>query len=939
MQIGLVCVVALGIALRLIRLGVDSIWYDEAVSLLLAAKDLPAMIAHTAGDIHPPLYYALLHLWMAIAGASEFAAGLFSVLWGVLLIPLIYWLGRQIVDARAGLLAAFLVAVSPYNIWYSQELRMYTLGACLGLLALWGLRRGMAGGRRARWGWGVYILSAAAGMYVLYYFAFLLIVINLWAFARFLRSGPERGRRIRPWAGAQIAALTLYTPWLPAALRQVTNPPVPPWRDPTRLGRVLAEAWTALSFGQSVEFGQVWPLLILALGLVGWGFWRLWRKARADALLLAGYVAGPLVLILLVSLWTPLYHVRYVFTYSPPFYLLLAIGLLALFDRRRMIGVLAGVLLLAGAGFSLWQYHTDPLYAPDDHRAAVQYVNAHWQPGDAVLIDAGYVYPVVDYYNQLPVAWQGRLADYGTAFDRAQAPDGLALLLAGSVDAPADLGWGSPDSDFYAISREDMAQALARLFADYERVWVYRCYDTVTDPDGFIRAWLEEHGTKFEETPAFEGQSYVRVQGFLTPRSALLPETGASGHVIYGNRLVLAGASVKAEESGDLSVVLWWRPLDGDLPRLSTTTRLVDTYDGTVWAQVDERPIGLYDTTLWLAGGIVRQPLTLPAPTGLLTNTYQVQVGVYETDTSVVWPGPQGQSLMRIAELGIRGIDRVHRALPDPVCTFGKRITLLSADFDAGPVEAGRDIQMELLWQANQNIATDWTVFAQLLDDDDMMVAHQEAPPANGRSRTSTWQTDQLVRERRSLHVPADLPAGTCRLVLGLYNPEDGSRLAPDQFWLWDTRDYLTLSEVEVYTRTAQLAMPIQLDHTSGAKLTDDIALVGYSLDPANAWPGDSLGVTLVWHVAGSVNEDYSVYCHLLGPDSDLWGQAEGVPAGGTRPTGVWMAGEYILDEHTVPVQADAPAGEYRLRVGFYVLGGDRLIGLPVELGPFSVGL
>ena len=58
--------ILLGFALRLHRLGAESLWYDETVSVHLARKPIAAMIAHTSGDIHPPGYYLLLHLWQQV---------------------------------------------------------------------------------------------------------------------------------------------------------------------------------------------------------------------------------------------------------------------------------------------------------------------------------------------------------------------------------------------------------------------------------------------------------------------------------------------------------------------------------------------------------------------------------------------------------------------------------------------------------------------------------------------------------------------------------------------------------------------------------------------------------------------------------------------------------------------------------------------------------
>ncbi len=82
-------------ALRLYRLGVASLWYDETVSTFLARQDLVALTRHTAGDIHPPLYYYLLHFWGQFAGWSEFAFAFASLFFGVLLIALVYRVDPQ----------------------------------------------------------------------------------------------------------------------------------------------------------------------------------------------------------------------------------------------------------------------------------------------------------------------------------------------------------------------------------------------------------------------------------------------------------------------------------------------------------------------------------------------------------------------------------------------------------------------------------------------------------------------------------------------------------------------------------------------------------------------------------------------------------------------------------------------------------------------------
>jgi uncharacterized membrane protein len=127
-----------GFALRLYRLGATSLWYDETVSVALAQKSIPALLHHTAGDIHPPGYYLLLHFWQQItqptpAFGLEFLYAWPSLWCGLLVVALLFALGRRLASPAVALVGLWLAAINPYQIWYSQEVRMYTLGALLGL--------------------------------------------------------------------------------------------------------------------------------------------------------------------------------------------------------------------------------------------------------------------------------------------------------------------------------------------------------------------------------------------------------------------------------------------------------------------------------------------------------------------------------------------------------------------------------------------------------------------------------------------------------------------------------------------------------------------------------------------------------------------------------------------------------------------------------------
>src|SRR5262245_25753665 len=97
-RIGWIVIILLGFALRLYKLGEQSLWYDETVSAFLAGKTPLALIGHTARDIHPPAYYLLLHYWTSLVGSGEFGLAYFSVIFGVLLLALTARLAGYLVN-------------------------------------------------------------------------------------------------------------------------------------------------------------------------------------------------------------------------------------------------------------------------------------------------------------------------------------------------------------------------------------------------------------------------------------------------------------------------------------------------------------------------------------------------------------------------------------------------------------------------------------------------------------------------------------------------------------------------------------------------------------------------------------------------------------------------------------------------------------------------
>src|SRR5262245_56294193 len=132
--LGLVLLASL---VRFGTLGAKSFWGDELSTVDLVHRSLGHMLTGIGNlESTPPLYYVLSWLWVQIVPGTEVGIRALPALFGVALVPVTYWIGRELADARTATIAAALVASNPFLVWYSQEARSYSLLALLSAVAL-----------------------------------------------------------------------------------------------------------------------------------------------------------------------------------------------------------------------------------------------------------------------------------------------------------------------------------------------------------------------------------------------------------------------------------------------------------------------------------------------------------------------------------------------------------------------------------------------------------------------------------------------------------------------------------------------------------------------------------------------------------------------------------------------------------------------------------
>ena len=206
-------ILLLALGLRLVNLSGRTLWYDEAFAVLFAEKGWGAMVDGTltpvdggSADVHPLLYYTTLNVWMEVFGQGAAAVRLYSVVIGVATVFAVFVLARDWFGDRTALVAAFITAVAPFHVQYSQEARMYALLALVLVLTTWTYWRAWQRGQPHYWlAFGV---LAGVAMYVQQLAATYLLALGLLPFL-----ARDRARIVRTVL-ASLVSLVIYLPWM-----------------------------------------------------------------------------------------------------------------------------------------------------------------------------------------------------------------------------------------------------------------------------------------------------------------------------------------------------------------------------------------------------------------------------------------------------------------------------------------------------------------------------------------------------------------------------------------------------------------------------------------------------------------------------------------------------------------------------------------------------
>jgi len=810
----LLLVLVLALALRLYRIDHQSLWNDEGTSVALARRDLATITRSAANDIHPPLYYYLLHYWIALFGASELAVRCLSALLGTGIVWLTFALGHRIRQRHhaaempdwAALTAALIAALSPFQVYYSQETRMYILSTFLGalsmllflrLLAAWRQEAATPAAQRPpvrRYGaLTAYALVTALLLYTHYFTVTLVLAQNLaflwWLWQRRDWNRQSALRAARRWAIGQLLIAGSYLPWLFIARERLQSWPA--ISEPLRLTQWIPDLLRAFGLGPSAgslpDLTWVGFAVLLLFGILGLCVAQREPKAEnphtlspcATTLL---YLLVPILAMYGLSLRRPMYDPKFLLLVTPAFHLLVAQGAVqlgraaravahraagpgeTLAQRRRTIVSQAGgaMLILAAIAFvvvgscaSLRAYYFDAAYARDDYRGIAHYIEALERQHDAVLINAPGQIETFTYY------YQGELPLYPLPRQRP-------------------------------LDRELTEAELKEIIEGRRHIYAVLWATDESDPERFVEGWLDQHA--YKATDSWYGN--VRLAIYAVPAE---PSAGSIDHPLginLGNSVRLLGYNLLQNQilPGDiLQLTLFWEATAPISERYKVFTHVLDAHSHLVGQRDAEPGGGAKITTLWQVGERVIDNYGLPILPGTPPGEYRIEIGMYGlsdgvrlpvveegevTGDHIILQAIQVTPALAPPPLSVLSVDAQLNLAFGDVTLLGQSLAKLGFEHQPDAPLRGADVaHLTLFWRADTPPSEDLMLQLNLQDQQGRTRLEYRSSVTSGQYPASSWRAGEIVRDQHNLLLPSGLAPGRYRLMISVEGLSSGQPL------------------------------------------------------------------------------------------------------------------------------------------------------------------
>ncbi|MFB0533658.1 MAG: DUF2079 domain-containing protein [Anaerolineae bacterium] len=265
------------------------------------------------------------------------------------------------------------------------------------------------------------------------------------------------------------------------------------------------------------------------------------------------------------------------------------------------------------------------------------------------------------------------------------------------------------------------------------------------------------------------------------------------------------------------------------------------------------------------------------------------------------------------------------------IVDFGDSLRLLG--FDLVDDWKWQRVRVRLYWQVLREMDRDYQLYLAFLGDGGEVLADTVRQPMTVPIwyPTSRWRQGEVVATETLLLTGL---GDSFTLGLGVFEGEDWeggkrlpARIAESQYAIrsLESRTWVRLLS---FRRERGRLRPVSekrlfeapsVQHPVQASFAAKVSLLGYDLDLPTPEPGGTLRLILYWQAQAEMDQDYTVFVHLLDAEGRLVAQHDGQPGGESLPTSSWVGGEVIADEHPLGLDLNLPPGSYLLEVGLYL--------------------
>lgn len=427
-HIWLIVILIIGAAFRYYHNLDISLWHDEAFSALLIKYPWSEMMYRIGLDVHPPAYYIFLRLWYYIFGDSLLSLRSFSVFFSVGTIWAAWLFVKEAFRSeKAAAWTAALIAISPFQIQYATEARMYTMGAFFAVLAAYFLVRALHhqiamqqnealhmphlpemiyDRNKMIWNYLGFTLSIIIMIYTHYYLLFAAAAICFYGLLYLFFHHRFTWKAYSLLLTAYCLIALSYLPWLKTFLFQYGQvgagywiPPMDRWSIPSTLYTLL------VGFGHDVNQPSVQKLLVLIVLLVLYVLYGFLRKTQSFhkwlvlLVTLAPFAGAMLFLVMakLKGIGSSVYLVRY-FIFTGAFLSIMVAVWLHQIKHRK----LASLLLIAYCLLNVWAFinywHDLNISQKPGMNSAAKYLQANVEPNHKLYVGSSFMFFNLKYY-------------------------------------------------------------------------------------------------------------------------------------------------------------------------------------------------------------------------------------------------------------------------------------------------------------------------------------------------------------------------------------------------------------------------------------------------------------------------------------------------------------------------------------------------------------